>query len=297
METVWQWGLSIIVGIQELRSPLLDAVMRALTFMGDEQLFLLFLPLLLWSVDAALAARLAVILLISIVVNGVVKDALMQPRPADLDPALALATAEGYGLPSGHAQSAVVIWGSIAAWTRQRWVKVAAFTLAALIGFSRVYLGVHFPTDVAAGWLIGAVLLILYRRALPGILPFANALPTAVQIAAIGGIPAVIAALYPSKDPVGAMGALAGVGLGLFLAAGSVGVAVDGSVARRALRFIVAAPVALLIYASLRAILPGEASAWYLPFRFARYGAVGLWLGLGAPWLFALLRLGPRAAR
>jgi len=297
METVWQWGLSVIVGVQELRSPLLDAVMRGLTFMGDEQFFLLFLPLLLWSVDAALAARLAVILLISIVVNGVVKDALMQPRPAALDPALALATAEGYGLPSGHTQSAVVIWGSIAAWTRQRWVKVAAFTLAALIGLSRVYLGVHFPTDVAAGWLIGAVLLILYRRALPGILRFATALPTAVQIAAIVGIPALIAALYPSKDSVGAMGALAGVGLGLFLAARNMGVAVDSSVARRALRFIVAAPVALLIYASLRAILPGETSAWYLPFRFARYGAVGLWLGLGAPWLFALLRLRPRAAR
>lgn len=70
----------------------------------------------------------------------------------------------GYGLPSGHAQHTLVEWGVIAAWVHRRWFSVLAVALVASIGFSRIWLGVHFPTDVLGGWLLGAVLLWIYLR-------------------------------------------------------------------------------------------------------------------------------------
>src|SRR5713226_3114424 len=138
METIWHWGLALIVAVQHLRTPLFDSMMRAVTFLGDEEFYLLLLPLLWWSVDVRLIMLLAAIFLLSVVLNGVLKDLLMQPRPCDFDPMVAIIIEKGYGLPSGHAQSAAVVWGSVAGWTRRRWVKTVAIALVVLIGLSRV---------------------------------------------------------------------------------------------------------------------------------------------------------------
>lgn len=293
MDIVWQWGLQVIVSVQHLRTPLLDTVMNAFTFLGEEEFYLLLLPLLLWSVDGRLGARVVVIFLISVVLNGALKDAFMHPRPGDLDPAVAIASSEGYGLPSGHAQEGAVVWGSVAVWARQGWIRAGALALAALVGISRVYLGVHFPTDVAAGWVIGAALLIVYLWALPLVSRVGRTLPAALLIPVISGAPAIIAFLHPIKDTAGAMGALAGVGLGLWVAVRTTGIGTEGPPAQRILRFAVGAPVALVIYLGLKSVFPGETSTWYLAFRFLRYWAVGMWMGWGAAWVFRRLHLAP----
>lgn len=297
MDTVWQWGLEVIAVMQHLRTPWLDTVMHAFTFLGEEEFYLLLLPLLLWSVDGRLGARVVVIFLLSMVLNGALKDAFMHPRPADLDPAVAIVASEGYGLPSGHAQSGAVVWGSVAVWARRGWLKAAAVALAALVGMSRVYLGVHFPTDVAAGWVIGAALLIVYSRVLPGISRIGRRLSPTLLVLVMTEAPAIVAVLHPNKDTAGAMGALAGVGLGLWVAVRTVGIGTEGPPARRILRFVVGAPLALVIYLGLKSVFPGEASTWYLACRFLRYWAVGLWMGLGAPWVFRWFRLAPHTAR
>lgn len=297
MALVWQWGLEVIVAVQHLRTPLLDSVMHAFTFLGEEDFYLLLLPLLLWSVDGRLGARVVVAFLLSVMLNGALKGVFMHPRPGDLDPSVAIAPSEGYGLPSGHAQSGAVVWGSVAAWTRRGWVRVAAVALAALVGISRVYLGVHFPTDVAAGWAVGAALLIVYSRALPGVNRIGRTLSPPLLALAMTGVPAIIAVLHPTRDTAGAMGALAGVGLGLWVTARTGGIATEGPLAQRILRFVVGAPLALVIYLGLKAVFPGAASTGYLLFRFVRYWAVGMWMGLGAPWVFRRLALAPRTAQ
>ena len=61
----------------------------------------------------------------------------------------------GGGLPSGHAQNGLVVWGGLAAWARRPWVWTLAVLIIVLLGLSRVYLGVHYPSDVAAGAALG----------------------------------------------------------------------------------------------------------------------------------------------
>ncbi len=74
---------------------------------------------------------------------------------------IALASQENFGLPSGHAQNALSVWGLLAASSSRRWAWPVVAVLVFLIGLSRIYLGVHFPTDVLGGWLVAAAPLAL----------------------------------------------------------------------------------------------------------------------------------------
>ena len=68
-------------------------------------------------------------------------------------------TGGGYAFPSGHSQTPLVFWGAIADHVRRRGSPGSAGILVFLIGFSRLYIGVHWPLDVIGGWAIGLVVL------------------------------------------------------------------------------------------------------------------------------------------
>ncbi len=292
MDTVWLWGVDVIVWIQQFRTPALDAVMRVFTFLGEEQFYLLLLPFLLWCVDFKIGARVSQIYLLSVVVNGVLKESLMQPRPFDFNPAIKLIDQTGYGLPSGHAQSALVVWGSLATWARQRWVWILAVVVIVLVSTSRIYLGVHFPTDVLAGWAVGIVLLGAYSVALP--LAQRTTQRFSLSVHLLGAVlgPGILAWVYPLKDNISAMGTLAGIGVGLIAAQRAVAFTAAGPWWQRGIRFVVGATILLALYTGLAAVFPRELSVLYPYFRFLRYGLLGLWATWGGPWLFLRLRLG-----
>jgi len=291
MGTLLQWGLDLIVAIQQVHGPALHDIFRAITFMGGEGFYLLLLPLLLWCVDFGLGARLAVLFLLSSYLNTDLKDLFRQPRPFDLAPRVRLSSAEGYGLPSGHAQSAVIVWGAIAAWARKAWFWVAAIGLMALIGFSRIYLGVHFPTDVLAGWAIGAVLLSLHLDLQAGVEKRLAELGLGMRISLALALPLVLLLIHPVKDTIAPMAALAGVGVGLALTRRGTAFSASGPWWQRAVRFLIGGTTVLALYLGLEVLFPGQESVLSLPFGFLRYGLMGVWISLGAPWLFRLLRL------
>lgn len=291
MEPLQQWGVDLVITIQQIHGPLLDGIFRAITFMGEEEFYLLLLPIFFWCVDSRLGARVTILLLLSSYLNVGLKDLFQQPRPFDLEPGVKLSDAEGYGLPSNHSQSAVVVWGGIADWARKTWLWVVAIMLMVLMGFSRIYLGVHFPTDVLAGWVIGAILLIIYLVIQPRIEKRLVRLNLGLQILLAFGVPLVLLLIHPVKNTIAAMATLAGVGIGLALMKRYVSFNPRGHWQQRTVRFFIGGAVIVGLYLGLRAILPSEESALYLVFRFLHYWLIGLWVTLGAPWLFRLLKL------
>src|SRR4030042_866321 len=126
MEAIWQWGLDVIHTVQSVHGPVLGTIFKAITFLGEGGFFLILLPLVLWCVDFAFGARLAFFFLFSTFVNSGVKGLFAHPRPFDLDPTVKLHDTEGYGFPSGHSQSSVVVWGIIASYVRKWWFWVIA---------------------------------------------------------------------------------------------------------------------------------------------------------------------------
>lgn len=297
MEVLLPWGIDLIVAIQQIHEPVLDSIFRTITFIGGEESYLFLLPLLFWCVDFGLGARLAVLFLLSSYLNTDLKDLFQQPRPFDLDPSVRLSLAEGYGLPSGHAQSAVVVWGSIAAWSRKGWFWGTAIGLMVLIGFSRIYLGVHFPTDVLAGWAIGAVLLGLYLVVQRRAEKWLTRLSLGQQILLALAMPLLLLLIHPVKDTTAAMATLAGMGVGLALKHRYLPFTARGPWWQRTLRFLTGGVIVVALYLGLKLLFPGDESALYLLFRFLRYGLLGMWISLGAPWFFRLLRLAPEAEK
>ncbi len=98
------------------------------------------------------------LLLTSTLVGGIIKPMVARPRPDGRAPASSLVAAvtsrtQGYSFPSGHAASAAAGAVGLGCMLRRR--RAWVWALALLIAASRVYLGVHYPSDVAAGFLIG----------------------------------------------------------------------------------------------------------------------------------------------
>jgi membrane-associated phospholipid phosphatase len=293
MEAIMRWGLDVIMALQQFRGPALDSFFRAVTFLGAEQFYLLLLPLLLWCVDVGVGARVGVLLLLSSHLNLSLKELFHQPRPFDLDPKVQLTSGDGYGLPSGHAQLGVVVWGSISAWSRKAWVWGLAIGLIVLVGFSRVYLGVHFPTDILAGWAVGGISLGLYLAAQVRVGEWLAGLDLGRQLLLAIAVPLLLLVIYPVKDTATAMGTLAGAGLGLVLTHRYLPFSARGPWRQRALRFVIGSVVVVPLYLGLKMVFPGETAPLYLHFRTLQFSLIGLWATFGAPWLFHRLGLAP----
>ena len=215
----------------------------------------------------------------------------MQPRPCDPRPDLCIIQADSYGLPSGHAQNAIVFWGVIAQWVGTAWGWIAAILLMLLIGISRIYLGVHFPTDVFVGWAIGILILGTYLVVGKRVEDWLGGRSLAVQILLALSLPILLLAIQPNDVMVQVTGAFAGIAVGVALGVRYLEFDAGGLIWKRAVRFLVGVAVVAAIFFGLRFIFPAEGETLYSIFRFTRYGLVGLWISLGAPWLFLRLDL------
>ncbi|MFH2039464.1 MAG: phosphatase PAP2 family protein [Chloroflexota bacterium] len=326
METLMNIGITWIAVLQGMGSWL-TLPMQALSFLGSEDFFMLVLPALYWSVNAALGLRVGVILLVGSSLNDMLKLAFHMPRPYWVTTKIqAFASETGFGLPSGHSQSAVGVWGMLASQIKKRWVWVIAILLMVLIGLSRIFLGVHFPTDVLLGWLVGSVILWLVLRLWDKVAAWLIKLSLGQQVMAIFifSLLLITLALIPSfwlrsigwqtpavwlhnasfnlpggepPNPTSlsglfsTTGTLFGLGAGFAWLTRGGGFQTHGSGWQRILRYVVGVIGVLVIRYGLKAIFP-EGETWLgLIFQYIRYAAIGAWVSAGAPLLFFAMKL------
>ncbi len=289
MTGVLYWGIHIIEQIQSIRFPLLDAFFKTITLLGNEEFYLIFFPILFWSLDIKLGYKLGLIFLFSAYLNQSLKELFAQPRPVDLKAGLNLIEEGGYGLPSGHAQMAMVIWGGLALIVKRSWFRLMAALLILLIGFSRIYLGVHFPTDVFAGWLLGALILaaiLLLRRTIPEI-----KLNTLSLVIGINLIPIAVMMFQHNRVITSLVAVFWGFTLGLLWCRSICSFnPATATVRQKLLRLPLGLILLFILYILLKLIFPGEGSSFYSLFRFLRYGILGFWISFGAPLLFNKLQ-------
>lgn len=154
--------------LEEIRAGWLNGIMLAITHLGSEIIFLAVALIFFWCVDKTRGYYLMSVGFVGTILNQFLKLFCRIPRPWVQDPQFTIveqarAGADGYSFPSGHTQSAVGTYGSIAYTSRKRWVQVLCIAIAALVAFSRMYLGVHTPMDVGVSVVIGVVLIFALR--------------------------------------------------------------------------------------------------------------------------------------
>ena len=155
--------------VQHLRRPWLTPVMESFSALATPVSMLVVLV-----VVAAFAPGkrpgwcCAVNLGLVVLINQVLKFIIQRPRPDGFR----LATVSGFSFPSGHSMAAMAFFGLLAwlVWRyekdrRQRALLVAAFALViVMIGVSRIYLGVHYASDVIGGFCLSVIWLALYTH-------------------------------------------------------------------------------------------------------------------------------------
>lgn len=288
MDQLLTWGLSVVRDAQALASPALTAVMKGISLVGAEYAYLVLLPLVYWCVDKRRGLRMGVLVFLSAVVNLRLKLAFAQPRPYDLDPAVGMDRESTFGLPSGHAQNSTVLWGSAAPLFRVPWGLVLALALPLAVGLSRIYLGMHFPTDVLAGWAIGAVFVLLDRAFGDRIERFLSGLRDTIALALVAAVALGMNVL--STQDTSLSGAFFGLAASAIYARKSAPFSVSGSLRKRALRFLFGIATVAVVYALPKLLLASVEAGGPPLIRFLRYALVGAWVAAGAPWLF--LRMG-----
>lgn len=160
--------LEWIRSIQEhLRSPFLDSIMLGLNLVDTFPFYVLFICLLWFSYRRSLGVRLIFLFFITSFVNQEAKELLSQPRPCQMDLAVCMIKAKSFGIPSGAAQSMVTLFGFLCYSIRNTYFSIFSLFFILLISFSRIYLGLHFFSDIALGWTLGAVITMSYILLLP----------------------------------------------------------------------------------------------------------------------------------
>ena len=290
MDPILSWGLDVVRWAQGLASPFANALMKALSFSGTELFFLILLPFIYWCVDKRRGLRLGTLLFLSTAVNLRLKLVFAQPRPYDLDPSVSMARESSFGLPSNHAQSAVVFWGVASPLFRAPWGLALVIAIPVLVGLSRIYLGVHFPTDVLAGWALGALFLGLDRIAGDRLERIFDSLRESVALAAVTAV-ALVMNLLTNKETM-LSGAFFGFAGAAIYAKRLSPYSVSGSPVKKAMRYIFGAATLVIVYALPKLLLAEIEAAGAPPiWKFLRYALVGAWMAAGAPWLFLKLGL------
>lgn len=312
-------------------SPALVQCWKLITALGNEEFFLLLLPILFWCVSERRGVQLGVLVIGGDALNLLVKLLFLSPRPYWFGaPIQALGADSSYGMPSGHAQNAVAIWLFLALVAGRRFGRnrclAGAGLLILLISLSRVVLGMHFPSDVFGGWVIGAVWLWLnlkYGDRVEKILKrrkHFDQVTTAVALAAVYICIGLVmnnvrldSGSFPGLDPLifTNTGAYADTLQAIFTRGGTllgllVGLAyhyrrtrwkVSGSTAHKVVRFLIGLVGIVLIWRGLAMVLPTGSGMIALGCRFARYALLTGWVVWLAPSLFLRLRItggGPR---
>ena len=251
---------------------------------------------------------------------------LHSPRPYWVDQRVKVLfqSETSFGLPSGHAQTAASVWGIFAAHLKKKWARWLAIVVIFFIGFSRIYLGVHFTSDVLLGWLIGGLLVLVFLKLeKPVVIWFRRQnsfmqvftgfavsvtliilvfiplqLLTDWQIPAewhqISGITAPGSEVDP-LNPEGVItsaGTLFGFIAGLaWLEKGYNGYNPGGTAGQKILRLLIGLAGIGVFWYGLGQIFPHDPGVLAYTMRYLRYALIGLWVTAAAPILFIKMRL------
>ena len=324
MDTLISIGILFVVAFQAMGSwP--ETPMEFFSFLGSENFFLIFMPLVYWSIDAALGVRLFFISLAGASLNQFFKLPLHGSRPYWVSTNVrAMASETGFGIPSGHAEIAAGLWGMVAAYYRRTWMWIAAVLLVLFIGLSRLYLGVHFPQDVLFGWTLGFLTLWAFVRfwapiaarvkgmsfwsqvglafAVSLLMVLFGALLTFLSRgfvlpgewfanAARDGVDAPNPFVFSMETLITSAATLFGACIGLAWMARRGGFNASGPLWKRVARFVVGLIGVLVLYAGLKAVFPSGDTFVPHVFRYIRYTFLGFWISGAAPWTFAKLNL------
>lgn len=277
---------SIILFFLSIENPVLDSLANFASIIGEQTFLIMIIIYILWNHSKKKGFALFSSVIIAVLSMGILKAIVRSPRPFQVLDSIKgkrLETATGYSFPSGHTTTGASFYTALALAFRKRSLSILCAILMLLVGLSRLYLGVHWPIDVAGGLLLGITVSLVGYSRLERLYEHEE---TCLRFSfwfgiislAIGGIIALLLNLNTIDEvaftDIMKTLALAGGGyLGFVLEEKKVGYVTEAPMAKKILRYLLGLAGVLIIMA-LKAVIP---ESFYALGSFFRYSLIGLW--------------------
>ena len=169
----FDWEVRLIESLQARLGMTGAAIASFFSAFGEELIAISILAFLYWCWDKRFGKYVGLNLLVGIVSGSMLKNVFLRRRPyfdntsiyclkkVDKSGGIFDITAQGYSFPSIHSVNSVTLFGSTARYGKKAWLMIPAILIPLLCGISRFFLGVHYPTDVLVGWLLGTLIVFL----------------------------------------------------------------------------------------------------------------------------------------
>ena len=274
--------LEILRNIQSIANPFFDFLFQLITICGEQLVLISIISIIYWALDKKFGEYIAYSVLTSVLLNNAIKDIFKMKRPIGEEGIRTLReeTATGYSFPSGHTQGASSFYGAMAIYLKKRVMYIIATVMIILIGFSRLYLGVHYPKDVIVGGVLGVLTsLICYKlynkvenKMLLYVITFAIFIPALT--------------FAHSADFIKGMGTYLGFIIGIYIEKKYVNFSTEGSTGNKIIRVLLGIVILLVLQLGLKVLLPSGTI-----FSFIRYSLISL-VGIGVyPMAFKKLKI------
>lgn len=271
--------IEIIKQIQSIMSPFWDFFFQIVTMTGEEQFYILAAAIVFWCVNKKFGYKLGFALLTSTIINTALKDAIDSTRPIGTPGinSLRVETATGQSFPSGHTQGAATFWISCVVQIKKRWIYIVGTMIILLVGFSRLYLGVHWPVDVIGGIIIGGIWVFISNS----IFDYAEKTQK-TWILTLIILPMLIGMIFfREKNYYSISGTVFAFFIGYVLESKYVKYEVKNTMVNQIIKLVFGLAVIVILKSTLKSIFPISLFS-----DFFRYFLIGLWITLGAPYIF-----------
>lgn len=167
----FEWEVELMQWLQSfLGSGIAVKIASLITMLGEEMVCIGVLGFFYWGINKQLGKDIGINIAANVVWNPMIKNVFNRRRPyfdnegikclkpVDGDADIYDIPAQGFSFPSGHSSNSATVFGTLARFTQKTWVRVVLILIPVLVGISRFVLGVHYPTDVFVGWILGAAI-------------------------------------------------------------------------------------------------------------------------------------------
>ncbi|HHW68160.1 MAG: hypothetical protein PWP07_1900 [Epulopiscium sp.] len=271
--------LEILKYIQSFRSDFLDHFFELITLTGEETFLVLVFSFIYCCIHKDFGYRLGFFLLSNVIFNSGLKNFFHTARPIGKlgITSLRLETATGYSFPSGHTQVASGFWMMIMNYVHKKWMYILGAFMIALIGLSRLYLGVHWPVDVIGGIVFSCIWFVFINVSMN----YAEKTQKSLIFVLIFMILGFIIVMVRGVNEIKMFGCLTGLFFGYLIETKYIHFKIQGNLARRIISWLLGIITLILIKYGLKAILPSNNISYFL-----QYVLICMWIIAGIPFFF-----------